>query len=163
MVTDIEAHTRRPLPLLVCAAVVLLAGCANARPTDATATLLQLNAAYDRALLDADSVSLDSLYHPDFTYLGPGGEVRTRAQQIDALTSGRVDVLEGKSDSIVVRVYGTTATLLGRFTGRAQVGTDRFSLRERYSTTWLWDAGRWRLLVEHGTVMRNPPADSVPP
>jgi ketosteroid isomerase-like protein len=148
---------RSRLVLSLLPVVALLTGaCTGAPPTDASAALRALNSAYDRALLDADAVALDSLYHPDFTYLGPGGELRSRAEQIAALTSGRVDVVEGRSDSVQVRVYGTTAILLGQFSGRARVGTDSFAFRERYSTTWLLDAGRWKLLVEHGTVLRVP-------
>jgi ketosteroid isomerase-like protein len=161
-------HSRRPvatrragrrhrwLRALLPVVALLTGACTGAPPTDASAALRGLNAAYDRALLDADAVALDSLYHPDFAYLGPGGELRSRTEQIAALTSGRVDVVEGRSDSVQLRVYGSTAILLGQFSGRARVGADSFAFRERYSTTWLLDAGRWKLLVEHGTVLRVP-------
>jgi Domain of unknown function (DUF4440) len=149
--------TQRPmLPrVVVVAGALLLGSCRDASPPDTLSTLLGLNAAYDRALVDANALSLDSIYHRDFTYIGPGGELRSRAQQIAALTSGRVDVIEGRSDSVEVHVYGPAAIVIGQFIGSAQVGTDRFSFRERYSTTWLLEAGRWRLRLEHGTVVRD--------
>lgn len=128
----------------------------NTTDDNAAVSLRALNAAYDRALLDADSVSLDSIYHPDFTYLGPDGVMRSRREQIATLMSGDVDVIEGKSDSVDVRLYGSTAILLGQFIGRAQVGPEQFAFRERYSTVWLRESGQWRLLVEHGTVLRAP-------
>ena len=144
--------------LRIAALAVVMATCAACRgrePQDRNAELLALNAEYDRALVDADSVALDSLYHADFTYLGPGGEMRTRAAQIAALTSGRVDVIEGQSDSVIVRAYGPAAVLVGQFRGRAAVGADAFAFHERYSTTWLLESGRWWLVLEHGTVMRQ--------
>ena len=152
-------HLRFVLPLY-CA--LIGAGCAAPTREDGATSLLALNAAYDRALVDADSVALDSLYHPDFIYLGPGGELRARTAQIEALTSGRVDILEGRSDSLEIRTYGSTAIMLGRFSGRAQDGAERFAFRERYSTTWVREAGRWRLLLAHGTVMREPAPTAEP-
>ena len=141
---------------LVAGAVLVCAACSGTVPSEPTAELLALNAAYDRALVEADSVALDSLYHPDFTYLGPGGVVRSRASQIHALMSGHVDVIEGGSDIVTVRVYGSVAVMLGEFRGRARVGTDTFALHERYSTTWLRESGRWTLVLEHGSIMREP-------
>jgi len=162
----IEIMTDQPLtrktfrlgPLRITALAVVAVACAACRgrePQDFNAELLALNAEYDRALVDADSIALDSLYHADFTYLGPGGELRTRAAQIAALTSGRVDVVEGHSDSVLVRGYGSAAVLIGQFRGRAEVGAEAFAFHERYSTTWLLKSGRWRLVLEHGTVMRE--------
>ena len=141
---------------LVAVSVAAVASCSKASVPDHVAALLARNAAYDRALVQGDSVSLDSLYHPDFTYLGPGGELRTRSAQLNALTSGRVDVVEGQSDSVVVRVYGSVAIVIGQFRGRARAGTDTFSFHERYSTTWLRENGSWMLVLEHGTIMREP-------
>ncbi|HEY0929861.1 MAG TPA: nuclear transport factor 2 family protein [Gemmatimonas sp.] len=143
--------------LLLLVFAVAVAACSGAPGEDPATTLRALNAAYDRALLDADSVALDSIYHQDFKYLGPSGELRSRAAQIAALTSGKVDLVKGKSDSVDIHVYGTTAIVIGQFSGRAQVDANRFAFRERYSTTWLRENGRWRLIVEHGTVLRDPP------
>lgn len=137
-------------------------GCAEAAPEDGAISLLALNAAYDRAIISADSVALDSIYHPEFTYLGSGGEMRARTAQIAALTSADVDVLDGRSDSVEVRTYGTAAIVLGRFSGQGQVGAERFAFRERYSTTWVRDAGQWRLLLEHATVAREPAGAADP-
>lgn len=141
---------------LLAVSVAAVAACRDASMTDPAAALLARNAAYDRALVEGDSVSLDSLYHPDFTYLGPGGELRTRSAQLNALTSGRVDIVEGQSDSVVVRVYDSAAIVIGQFRGRARAGTDAFSFHERYSTTWLRVNGSWMLVLEHGTIMREP-------
>lgn len=82
--------------------------------------------------------------------------MHTRSAQLKALTSGRVDIVEGQSDSVVVRVYGSVAIVIGHFRGRARAGTDTFSFHERYSTTWLRENGSWMLVLEHGTIMREP-------
>lgn len=62
--------------ILLPTAAAIVVACTAAAPEDLTATLRALDAAYDRALLGADSVALDSIYRPDFSYLGPGGELR---------------------------------------------------------------------------------------
>ncbi|WP_440223827.1 nuclear transport factor 2 family protein [Dokdonella sp. MW10] len=137
--------------------LVLLAPLANvlASDGDSEKDLLEANSSYERAIVAADTSVLDALYLPEFTYIGPGGVVRDKARQIQSLASGAVDVLEGKSDEVSVRIYGDTAILTGRFTGRARVSDDEFSFHERYSTVWIRRDGVWRLALEHGTVIKD--------
>ncbi len=143
--------------LHTCLLLVLLAPLANvlASGGDSEKDLLETNGRYERAIVAADTSVLDALYLPEFAYIGPGGVVRDKAEQIRSLASGAVDVLEGRSDDVSVRIYGDTAILTGRFTGRARVSDDEFSFHERYSTVWIRDGSVWRLALEHGTVIKD--------
>jgi amidase len=127
------------------------AGTAGAAPDEAA--LLRANAEYDAALVGGDGAALDRLYADDFRYVGPGAVIRDKRAQIAAFTGGAIDLLEGRSDEVVVKRYGDTAAMTGRFTGRVREGGREYSFVERYSAVWVIDDGRWRLALEHGTVV----------
>jgi ketosteroid isomerase-like protein len=137
--------------------ITILASCATVTTLEADAELRERNQQYDRALLRADSAALAELYAPEFKYIGPEAVVRTREQQIHALTSGTVDVIAGASSEVDVKRYGTTAVLTGRFQGRARTTAGEFDFHERYSTVWVHRHGAWRLVLEHGSVVKTAP------
>ena len=113
------------------------------------------NHRYELALVAADASVLNALYLPEFTYIGSGGIVRSKDEQIQAISSGSVDVIEGGSDDVQVRIHGDTAIVTGRFKGRARTSGSEFSFRERYSTVWIRQGNDWRLALEHGTVVKD--------
>lgn len=138
-------------------AMATLAACVTGRDQGVDRlALTEANAAYDSALLHADAKALDHLYADDFRYFGPKGVERNKAQQIAALTSGDVDLLDGDSSDVDIRLYGATAVLTGKYMGRVRVSGREFAFTERYSTVWTNEKGSWRLVLEHGSVIEKP-------
>ena len=138
-------------------AFAVLSGCtaaSNSRLTAVTEELYQLNRAYDKALIEGDGETLERLYALEFRYVGFDGAVRTKTEQIEAFTSGRVDVLSGGSDQVAARLYGD-AVLTGRFHGQAKVASHEFAVVERYSTVWVREGRTWRLVLEHATAIKE--------
>jgi len=119
------------------------------------AALADANRKYDAALIDADAATLRELYADDFRYFGPNHVVRDRAAQIEALTSGAVDLIDGKSSDVEIRIYESTAVLTGRFSGRVSVSGREFAFSERYSTVWVRQQNRWRMVLDHGSVIEE--------
>lgn len=118
--------------------------------------LMDANVRYDTALVSADAAALEKLYAADFLYVTTPSDVkRDKKTQIATLTSGTVDLIEGKSSDVEARIHGDTATLTGKFTGRYTATGRTASFVERYTTTWIWDDGAWRLLMEHGSTLRE--------
>jgi ketosteroid isomerase-like protein len=147
-----------PLHSSIVAAVALgaICACTPISSLDVNrAALTDANRRYDAALLSGDAAALQALYADDFQYFGPGNVVRDKAAQVEALTSGKVDLIEGSSSNVEIRIYGATAVLTGRFAGRASVSGREFSFTERYSTVWVRQDGAWRLVLEHGTVIED--------
>src|SRR5207244_9326901 len=66
------------------------------------------------ALRRADPSPLQSIYADDYSLVTPSGVVRSKAEQIDDLKSGRVRY--GKIETIErnVRIYGDVAIVLSR-------------------------------------------------
>lgn len=145
--------------LLSLVAVLSLAGCAvihRAEPSQAE--LLEANRQYDLALVSADRAALDRIYLDDFVYIGgANAEKRNKEEQIKAMTSGAVKLLQGKSQDIEVKQLGDVAVMTGQFLGRVRIKDKEFSFRERYSTVWQFHSGAWRLALEHGSAVETVP------
>ena len=143
------------LPAIVLLFLSVLAPGALASERDPADDLRDANRRYDLALVAADAPALDALYLPEFTYIGPGGVVRNKTEQVRSIASGAVDIIEGKSDQVSITVHGDTAILTGRFTGRVRAQGKESSFHERYSTVWINRGNGWRLALEHGTVIND--------
>jgi ketosteroid isomerase-like protein len=140
------------ITLMLCA----VSACVSAPSPDAQrAALAEANRRYDEALLDADGDALEDLYADEFRYFGPNDVVRDKSTQIAVLTSGAVDLIEGRSSEVDIRIYGVSAVVTGRFAGRVRVDGREFSFTERYSTVWVNRQERWRLVLEHGSVVET--------
>lgn len=148
--------SRWSLSALVILGVGAMGACASQPSIDSRrAELQEANRQYDVALLNADARALGELYADDFVYLGPNGVVRDRAAQIEAITSGKVDLIEGHSSDVDIRLYDATAVLTGQFHGRVRVEGREFAFSERYSTVWVDQKGVWRMVLEHGSVVEE--------
>lgn len=137
------------------ALMLTLAAC-SAMPSKPSglATLIDANARYDAALVAGDALALAHLYDDDFLYVTtPSDTRRNKMQQIAALTSGAVDLIEAKSSEVDARIHGDTATITGKLSGKYVASGTTVSFVERYTTTWLWRDGVWRLVLEHGGML----------
>lgn len=136
--------------------ILALSGCVSKPGLESQRTeLVNANRKYDAALLGANARALGDLYADDFRYFGPKDVVRNKSAQIAALTSGAVDLIDGRSSEVDIRIYGTTAVVTGKFAGRVRVSGREFAFTERYSTVWVRQRGEWRLVLEHGSVVEE--------
>jgi len=138
--------------------VAALVACASLSHDARHETLLEANRQYDIALVAGDAAMLDRLYLEDFVYIGGANvEKRNKKQQITAMTDGSVKLLEGKSENIEAKHFGDLAVVTGEFIGRVRIKNKEISFRELYSTVWRHHSGRWRLELEHGSMVPDKP------
>lgn len=116
--------------------------------------LILLNQQYDSALLAADTIRLNQLYAPEFSYTTPEGQVRSRAEQLSNLTTGGLNLEFGKSDEVEASVYDSTGIVTGRFTGKGIFKENIIEIKERYTTVWIRKNGEWKLVKEHSTFIK---------
>lgn len=142
--------------------VIILASCGdnkdektNEYATAAKKELTLLNQQYDSLLISADTARLSKLYAPEFSYTTPEGQVRNKAQQLTNLASGGLKLEVGKSDEVEVMVYDSTAVLTGRFIGKGTFAQNFVDIQERYTTVWVKRDGRWQLVKEQGTFIKQ--------
>ncbi|HVF46136.1 MAG TPA: DUF4440 domain-containing protein [Pyrinomonadaceae bacterium] len=142
----------RPLLFL---SVIVLSLAINGQ-SDVERQLRALNAQYDAAIVANNVSSLNRIFADDFVYTSPEGEVRNKAQQLEIARSGLLKLDFGKSDDVVVRVYGNSAVMTGRFTAKGTFRGEALEIRERYTAVWVKQKGRWRLASEQGNFIRQP-------
>jgi uncharacterized protein (TIGR02246 family) len=121
-----------------------------------TAVRMQVLATDDRrieALRSGDAGPLREIYADDYTLITPAGVVRSKADQINELTSGR---LRQKIDVVArtVRIYDDVAVIVSQersdilLDGR-QVGGDM-----RLTRVYKKFGSEWRVIATHGSLLR---------
>lgn len=118
--------------------------------------LLKANKAYDEALVRGDAAALDQIYADEFAYTTFDGKVRDKAQQLNFTKSGDLRFESGQSDDVKIRVYKNTAVMTGRFTAKGQFRGKNIDVHERYTAVWVKKDGRWRLVAEQGSEIKQP-------
>jgi len=107
------------------------------------------------ALRRADSAPLRRIYADDYTLVTPAtGAVRSKAEQIDDLVSGRVRYERIEVTERIVRIYGDVAIVLARekysiLQAGEQVGGDI-----RFTRTYRRFGSEWRVIATHGSFVR---------
>jgi len=105
------------------------------------------------ALRRNDGAPLRQIYADDYTFVTPAGVIRSKADQINELASGRVRYEKLEVKERTVRLYGDVAILLSRendgiLQAGQQVGGDiRFTrVYKKFGTDW-------RVIATHGSIV----------
>jgi 2-iminobutanoate/2-iminopropanoate deaminase len=122
--------------------------------------LLKANREYDAAIVAGDANALNKIFADEFVYTNPDGEVRNKAQQLAFARSGDLKLESGTSDQVKVRVYGNMAVMTGRFTAKGLFKGKSLEINERYTTVWIKQNGRWRLVAEQGNFIKSQSKDA---
>ncbi|MNK16191.1 hypothetical protein D3C87_343520 [compost metagenome] len=99
------------------------------------------------AMLHSDVAELDALIDDDLLFVGPGGGMYTKADDLQLHRSGSQRMLQAVWHTVEVRSYGTTcitavtAELSGTLMGAPFAG------RFRYLRTWVQKEGIWRVVA----------------
>ena len=103
------------------------------------------------ASLNLDLSVFDQLLHPDYVIVQPGGIVENKAETMASLASDTRHWQVARSDEMEVRVYGDTAVVTGRWTGKGQNGDEPFDYQARFLSVWVKEAGQWRNVAYQST------------
>lgn len=119
-----------------------------ATKTDVTGdreTLERLNAAYLRAVDQADAEWFDRHLTPDFLNTNPDGSLVERAAFLAQITRG-AGVSDLKEHDVQIRILGDFAIIHARTTYRMRQGTEGSG---RYTDIWQRRDGRWQCVAAH--------------
>ena len=151
---------RRPLLSTVSGllSIALIACSENSvDPSQLIGELEGASAAYDEAILEQDSATLERIYSEAYQDVGPDGVIRGKQEKIASLTDPDARLLFAQSDEVAVEVFGDVALVTGRFSGRFLSDGQEVRFSERFSTLWVLDGNQWRLRYEQ--VSEIPPED----
>mgnify|MGYP006194204789 FL=1 len=64
-------------------------------------------------------------------------------------------ILTSKTDDKIFRLYRNTAVETGRFTATGSYEGKPFSEVGRYTTTWVYRDGKWKIVADHTSLIPN--------
>jgi ketosteroid isomerase-like protein len=103
------------------------------------------------ASLNLDLSVFEQLLHPDYVIIQPGGMVENKAETLASLASDTRHWQVAQSDEMAVRVYGDTAVVIGRWTGKGLNGDEPFDYQARFLSVWINENGQWRNIAYQAT------------
>lgn len=124
---------------------------------DAKAEVRRAEAARIDAILRNDAAALERLLADALVTTLDAGDVKSKAEELDANRAGARNVESWEASDVAIRVYGDAAVVTGRtavedsFRGE---GRRRFTFR--FTHVWARLGGRWQLVARHISG-RNPP------
>jgi ketosteroid isomerase-like protein len=134
--------------------ILMLTGCSasSANPANSEPEIRAANEAYNRALVEGDAIALNLLLTDDFRIIDDDAGIHGKRDQIEFMTT-EVDLIHARGDDVEVTMLGPDAALVtGRFIGRYRYqGTER-EFTERYTSIWVRDRERWRVMHEHASI-----------
>jgi ketosteroid isomerase-like protein len=140
--TCIATATFLPIgPLRLCAA----------SPPDARTEVLNVDAAYQRAVLHADVTVLEAILADDILIVHSDGGTDDKKNFLDAISSGRLKMRSFERSHVEIRVHGSTVLLLSQtrktFDYQGRPGEDH----DTSVVTFMKQGGRWRIVAMQNT------------
>jgi ketosteroid isomerase-like protein len=100
-----------------------------------------------KTMVDPDKAALDKLVADDLSYGHSSGAVQTKAEFIDALTSGKSDFVSIELSQQTVKVVGNTALVRHVLSGTTNDGGKPGTVKLSVLLVWQKQKGEWRLLA----------------
>jgi ketosteroid isomerase-like protein len=109
-------------------------------------TLFALEEEWTHALVRRDAATFERLLAPQFVYT-ENDQVMTREELIRGVVSGSDTVVSAGNEDMRAYVHGTTAVVTGWLLAQGRGPSGPFNRRYRYTDTWLYGDGRWRVIA----------------
>ncbi|HEX4739135.1 MAG TPA: nuclear transport factor 2 family protein [Allosphingosinicella sp.] len=124
------------------------------------AKIIEVDAAYRRAWIGPDLLSISERMADDWTIIHANGRQQTKAQFLDAIRSGRVRFLETKLSEQFVRIHERVAILTARAHNRIAFGGRESEGDVRLTAVYACHAGIWKVVAEQATGIESSPPSS---
>jgi hypothetical protein len=149
--------TRRiTLPLALLIAASALSGTGFAADDARIPALKAAEAARFQANVDADAKVLGQVLDDALEYVHSNGELNSKAEFIDSLTSGKRDYVATTFEIQGIRILGDVAIVRG--TAKVTVADNGQSrdLELGYTNVWVWKDKRWQMTAWRSARMPPP-------
>jgi len=124
-------------------------------PADAERQVRRLEQAIAEATAKTDVAALEQLWAAEFVWIGPIGQILTRADRLTAMRSGSETSQHYSIDQENVRVYGATAVAIFRSTVAGAVNGKDVSSHRMVTNALVKSGGRWQAVLQHSTVIET--------
>ena len=106
-----------------------------------------------RAMLEGDAVALGRLLSDDLTYIHGDGRVDTKAGLISAIQSGELKYGSITPGDAKLRLYGSTAVIMGEVSMKVRNRGQDLDVRLRYTDVYVKRQGQWQMVAWQSTRM----------
>ena len=110
---------------------------------------------YDAGLLAKDEAFFKDLFADDYASTNTEGKITTKTEDIAQIISPDLVFLTSKTEDKNFRIYRNTAVETGKFSSTGSYKGKPFSETGRYTTTWLYRDGKWRIVADHTSPMQD--------
>jgi ketosteroid isomerase-like protein len=100
-----------------------------------------------KAMIDADSVTLDKLTLSSLSYGHSGGHIDTKQSFINSLTSGKSDFVTIDLSDQTINVTGKSAVVRHTLIGATNDAGKTATVKLHVLTVWQKTGGKWKLLA----------------
>lgn len=122
-------------------------------PADAEQQVRQVEQEIADATAKTDTVALERLWAPEFLWIGPIGQILTRADRLNAMRSGSETSQHYSIDRETVHLYGATAVVTFRSTVAGTIAGKDVTSQRTVTNVLVKSAGRWQAVVQHSTLI----------
>jgi hypothetical protein len=95
------------------------------------------------AVITRNAGEMNKLFASDYTSVGVSGQIRSKAQTVEAYSSGRLVISAAKFEGITVRQYGDIAIVVGFITISGKEGDTDISGRYAFTRVYKRESGEW--------------------
>lgn len=114
-------------------------------------TVLAAERAWTEAHRRGDVETIARLMAEDYCKIESDGSVRDRRQALASYTPETRYWEKAQGDEYVVRVYGDTALVIGRWTARGMRDGVPFDYAARFLSVYVKREGEWKMVAEQST------------
>jgi hypothetical protein len=132
-------------PFALIAAAAMMSAPSFAKDDTRLADLRAAEAARFKANVDADPVVLGQVLDDALEYVHSNGEVNTKKQFIESLTTGARDYVATTFDIQSARILGDVAILVGTAKVTVADHGKSLDLDLGYTDVWVWKNDRWQM------------------
>jgi uncharacterized protein (TIGR02246 family) len=125
-------------------------------PEEMEPDLRKASDTYDRAMLARDAAMFEKLLADDFMYTSNKGKTSNKQEEINNMTTADLAISSAKASDKKFRIYRNAAVETGRYDVTGTYKGTPFTESGRYTTTWIYKDGKWRIVADHTSVLPAP-------
>jgi hypothetical protein len=144
------------LPLILAAAALLPCPAVVAKDDARIPALKAAEATRFQANIDGDAKALGQVLDDALEYVHSNGEVNTKAEFIESLTSGKRDYVTTSFEIQSVRTLGDVAIIRGTAKVTVADNGQTRDLDLGYTDIWVWKDKRWQMTAWRSARMPPP-------
>jgi ketosteroid isomerase-like protein len=129
--------------------ILILAAAMSLAAADPKAEVMAALQSWKTAMLKKDAATLDRLLHPDLTYSHSDARTETKADVLQSIPAGKLNVQDIQFGENAVRVYGNTAIVKGNID--ITVSSSPTPLNLNVLQVWLKGPQGWQLVARQST------------